>query len=70
MVSSFNQRSIELINEIIYETPKGEQHLREGWLLNGYDEYEQEFRVHLFRQAIRNGEDIVLACPLHGDLAH
>jgi len=63
-VPKFDAREIELCGERLnYDPPDGDEHFREGWLLNGFRQSEQEFRAHLFRSITRGGVPAVLACP-------
>jgi len=54
-VPAYDAREIELCGERLnFEPPANQYHLREGWLLNGFDESRNEFRLHLFRQFIND----------------
>lgn len=52
-VPAYDECEIEIAGERVnFEPPDGEIHLREGWLLNGFEQDRNEFRLHMFRQWI------------------
>jgi hypothetical protein len=63
-IQSYDKRETELAGELInFEARKSDVWLREGWMLNGFQQYDQEFRVHVFRSLVRDGVPVVWASP-------